>query len=268
MAANRKKVNSPNYRKLPNPPLVEAIFELKWEWPNQGGGIDPNYMSLFGRMYEQLKKEYPHYEQLPTASMPYELTNHIVQHRFRKEEDKWPLVQLGRGIVVINDVTQYYWEDFSKRIAEVLGILFKFHEDANIEPNINNLALRYIDSVEFEYEKGNIHDFLKDNLKLKIEFDEELFEETGVHNIPFGIDLNFSLLSTLPVGALRLRFKRGTGERINELIWETIVESRKEHVPNEKEGIIEWVENAHKLTHEWFIRTTKGELLSKFTKED
>lgn len=262
----RERVNSTDYPPLPNPPLVEAIFELKWEWPNQGGGIDPNYMSLFGRMYEQLKKEYPHYEQLPTASMPYELANHIVQHRFRKEEDKWPLVQLGRGIVVINDVTQYVWDDFEKRICQILEILFKFHSDTKTDFQIESLMLRYIDSVGVDYTQVNILDFLRGNLKLDAKFDQELFKDTGVKEVPFGVDLNFSLPSEFPLGALHLRFRRGLGDRINELMWETIVQSRGEHVPTGKKGIIEWAKSAHALTHKWFFKAIEGELRERFEK--
>ncbi|MCX6750116.1 MAG: hypothetical protein NTZ83_01545 [Candidatus Pacearchaeota archaeon] len=46
---------------LKNKPLVEAIFELRWQLKEiqPGVKVDPNYKMLIGRVYERLKEEYP-----------------------------------------------------------------------------------------------------------------------------------------------------------------------------------------------------------------
>jgi len=96
---------------LKNSPLIEVIFEMRWELveiaPMQL--IDPNYKLMLGQLFERLKDTYPYYEQLPASSIPDEAATYIVQHRFRKDKDKWPLVQVGPGIVTLNNVEQYSW---------------------------------------------------------------------------------------------------------------------------------------------------------------
>lgn len=80
---------------LKNKPLVEAIFELRWDLqePVPGIKIDPHYKLLIGRLYDKLNDEYPYHEQLPIAAMPDEILGHVVQHRFRRNKDEWPLIQ-------------------------------------------------------------------------------------------------------------------------------------------------------------------------------
>lgn len=82
---------------LKNKPLVEAIFELRWnlQEPSPGMRVDPHYKLLIGRLYDKLNDEYPFHEQLPTATMPDEIAGYVVRHRFRKDKDKWPLIQIG-----------------------------------------------------------------------------------------------------------------------------------------------------------------------------
>jgi uncharacterized protein (TIGR04255 family) len=80
---------------LKNKPLVEAIFEIRWELEKSNLGlIDPNYKLIIGRIYDKLKAEYPYYEQLPTANIPDGIAEYITQHRFRTAENSWPLIQI------------------------------------------------------------------------------------------------------------------------------------------------------------------------------
>lgn len=46
---------------LKNKPLVEAIFELRWELKEQESRmkIDPHYKILVGRIYDKVSNEYP-----------------------------------------------------------------------------------------------------------------------------------------------------------------------------------------------------------------
>ena len=148
---------------LKNKPLVEAIFEIRWELqePAPGMKIDPHYKILIGRIYDRVKDEYPFHEPLPTSTMPDEIAGYVVQHRFRTDKDKWPLIQIGPGIITLNDTEGYVWEDFEKRIHKVLDVLFEAYPEVNNNLRINWLLLRYIDSVDFDYEENNIFSFLR-----------------------------------------------------------------------------------------------------------
>jgi len=251
---------------LKNKPLVEAIFELRWELQDQAPGmkIDPHYKILVGRIYDRVSSEYSFHEQLPTVTLPDEISGYVIQHRFRKGKDKWPLIQIGPGIITLNDTDGYMWEDFEKRISHVLDTLFEAYPDSGNNLKVNGLLLRYIDSVDFDYEREGIFDFLKEKIKIKIEMHEKLFEDSGVSKSPLVFDLRFSFPSTMPRGAVHLRFVRGKRKDADALIWETMVQSSGEDAPNAKDGITGWVEKAHDLTDDWFFKMIEGELQRRF----
>ena len=251
---------------LKNKPLVEAIFEIRWELqePSPGMKIDPHYKILIGRIYDRVKDEYPFHEQLPTATMPDEIAGYVVQHRFRKNKDKWPLIQVGPGIITLNDTEGYIWEDFEKRIQHVLDVLFEAYPEADRNLRINWLLLRYIDSIDFDYEKDDIFSFLNETLKINISIYKELFRETGVSKLPLGFDLRFSFPAKKPKGAVHLRFVRSKRKNVEALIWETHVQSVGEDAPKIKDQISGWVTEAHTVTDDWFFKMIEGELLRRF----
>ena len=53
-------------KKLKNAPLIEAIFELRWELSKKPDGrqFDPHHKILLGIIYEKVKDDYPFHEQL------------------------------------------------------------------------------------------------------------------------------------------------------------------------------------------------------------
>jgi uncharacterized protein (TIGR04255 family) len=150
---------------LENKPLVEVLFELQWELqePAPEMKIDPHYKLLVGRIYDRVKDEYPFHEQLPTATIPDEIAGHVVQHRFRKDKNKWPLIQVGPGIITLNDTDGYIWENFERRISHVLDTFFEAYPLSEEKIIINKSLLRYIDAVKFDYEKENIFTFFMKN---------------------------------------------------------------------------------------------------------
>jgi len=251
---------------LKHKPLVEAIFELRWdlEEPAPGMKIDPHYKLLIGRLYDKLNDEYPSHEQLPTATMPDEIAGYIVQHRFRKDKDKWPLIQIGPGIITVNDTEEYTWEDFERRIIEAVNILFEVYPESKNNLKVNRLLLRYIDGIAFDFEKDDIFTFLKEQLKTKVNLYQKLFEDARVEKFPLGLDFRFSFASTEPKGAIHLRFVRGKQKESDALIWETLVESVSGDVPKVQNEIADWVKEAHNLTDDWFFKLIEGELLRRF----
>ncbi len=244
--------------KLKNKPLVEAIFELRWDIEKPS---DPYYKLIIGRFYDKIISEYPYYEQLPTASFPEDMMTRVVQHRFRKTENGWPIVQLGPGVITLNDTDSYNWTDFEKRAQNLLEIFYKTY------PNLDNLKitglqLRYIDSIDFNYNE-NVFKFLKKHMKLSLNIEESLFKDTNVKNLPIGFDFRSSFLTKKPKGILKLKFARGKKFEKDVLIWETIVESSGKDTPN-RDNIKLWIKEAHNLTYRWFIKTIEGELLERF----
>jgi len=252
-------------KNLKNKPLVEAIFELRWELQGEQPGMkkDPHYRILVGSIYNRFKDEYPFHEQLPTATIPDEIAGYIVQHRFREGEDKWPLIQIGPGVITLNDTEKYVWEDFEKRIASVIDTLFETYPEP-VNFRVSGLLLRYIDAIDFDYEKEHVFNFLKENMKIHVELEQKLFEGTGVDKLPLGFDLRFSFPSTEPNGTMHLKFARGKRKEVDALIWEIAVQLTGIDTPKVKEEIIAWVAQAHSLSRDWFFKTIEGELLRRF----
>ncbi|MFC1713937.1 TIGR04255 family protein [Candidatus Poribacteria bacterium] len=254
---------------LKNKPLVEAIFELRWELYEQlptGEKVDPYYKVLFGGIYNKLRDVYRFVEPLPAADIPERFSGHIVQHRFRGT-DSWPLIQIGPGVVTLNETEGYVWEDFRRRALELTEVLFDVYPKPE-RLKINKAMLRYIDGIEFDYEQADIFAFLKEQMKTELILYQKLFENTGAGKIPEAFDMHFSFPSTSPGGVVLLRIAKGTrekdGAKVDALIWETIVDSSDENSPTNKEMFSEWIDQAHELTDDWFFKIIEGELERRF----
>lgn len=251
---------------LKNKPLIEAIFELRWELKEIPPGlkIDPHYKLLIGRLYDRMNKDYPYYEELATATMPDGLAEHVVQHRFRKSKDGWPLVQLGPGIITLNDTDSYVWEDFGRRIGQTVRSLFQAYPDSSDNLKVNRIMLRYIDAVDYDFGKDYIFDFLRNKLKTELVLSSNLFRDTGVSESPLALDMRFAFSSTKPKGVIRLRFVRGQRKNIDALIWETMVESSPDDAFKNQSDISNWIKKAHELTDDWFFKLIEGDLQRRF----
>lgn len=253
------------HKELKNKPLVEAIFEIKWALVQKQPGIkiDQHYKILLGRFYDKVSDEYAVHEQLPAAEIPDEFIAHTVQHRFRVAKDDWPLIQLGPGIMTINDTKKYTWPDFKERSLIAFNRLYESYprkEDLKIE----RLLLRYIDAIDFEPSSNNILDFLKEKMRVDMSLPEELFG-SEISKTPNLFNLNISFQCSAPKGILSLRFATGRREGRSALIWETLVQSEGIDLPSMPYEFEQWIDSAHKRTHDCFFTLIEGELERRFT---
>jgi uncharacterized protein (TIGR04255 family) len=256
---------------LSSPPLIEAIFELKWRLTeDQDKRWDPNYRLLVGAMWDRLHKEYRHHEPLPAAQFPDELAAYQVQHRFRETESGWPLVQIGPGILSLNATTGYSWHDFKQRTQRVLEAIASSYEtmkhtsgeQADFEPS--GLSLRYINSVPFEFDNDDALDFIANNMKAKFSIDEAVLGAAGVEQPCLGLDARLVYaLKSLP-GVLQARFSRAQRDGTDSILWEIQAQSLGSDVPGELNGVHTWLEQAHQSIHKWFFEMIKGRLKERF----
>ena len=70
--------------KLPNAPLLEVIFEIKWDITNKSDIAKFQY--LHGDLYSNLKDKYFYRESLLPSEVPFEMVKGMPVYRFRKEE--------------------------------------------------------------------------------------------------------------------------------------------------------------------------------------
>lgn len=254
---------------LKNKPLVEVILELRWVLPKTTGpGLqsDPHYRLLLGRFSERIQKEYPFYEPLPTAEIPDGMVEHTVQHRFRVADNNWPLVQIGPGIITVNDTKGYTWTGFQKRCETVVSHLFEAYPDRS-KLKVQNLTLRYIDAVAFDFNKNDIFNFLEDKLKTKISLPNNLFEGTNIKCNPSNFSWQASFFHEKPGGLITLRFATGKHGQEPSIIWETLIQSTEGHIPKLPDKFSSWLDDAHSITDDWFFKLIEGELERRFSGE-
>jgi len=255
--------------KLNHAPLVETIFEIKWELPESHPSnplikYDSKYNLLVGILSEKLKSDYPHYERLMQASMPEEMAGYIVQHRFRTAENKWPLVQVGPGIITLNETERYdYQNDFRDRIQNLTSSFFISYPDRK-KLNIKELTLRYIDAIEFDFEKENALDFIREKMKININIPDSLFDKTNVRNFPLGYILNMTFPYSDKKSRAIIQIGTGNSANKNAIVWNTTISTMSEEKINDESAIIAWVDDAHTLSREWFYKLCEGELLESF----
>lgn len=236
--------------KLPHAPLIEVIFELRWTTQNQKLLLENQY--LHGDLYPRLRKKYPFRETIQT--LPPELFLQAPTHRFRTEQGGYPLVQVGPGILTVNTTDQtYFWNDYEKRILEVIENLqevFPLNRLDNI-----TLVLQYIDLLKFEFDKNDIGSFLKENLN--IELKQNFFQESNPRNI------NLSLNFETKLGVLSVNIGRGKDlSGFDGIAIHTNLSSVG--IAPDPDKIKAWLSEAHELCSSSFKKMTNGNLYDSF----
>ena len=252
---------------LANKPLVEAILEFKWKLssPNHPGvEEDPHYRLLLGRFSEKVENDYPFHEPLPTTQIPDAMVAHMAQHRFRTSEEGWPLIQVGPGLMTVNETSGYTWDDFKKRCNSAVKSLLSSHPTKK-EFEIQELTLRYINAVDVDFSKESVFGFLQDKMQTSISLPNSLFDNGQVKSSPTTFNWQASFPTDDPSGNVTLRFAIGRHKGKPALIWETLAQATHEHIPAIPAGFPEWLEKAHDLTDDWFFKLIEGKLKERFS---
>jgi len=259
----------PEREDLPNKPLVEAIFELQWALSSgqEQGDIDPGFRILLGRLYDRVRGDYPFLENLPQAQFPEELTGRLVRHRFRVAKDSWPLVQVGPGVLSVNETQEYAWSDFCPRLIQAVKALLESYPTDIHQLKITQVALRYLDAIPFE-EETPLLQFLKEYLHTTIEIDRRLFQDFQTANSPTGLSLNLVYkLPDLP-GAIATSFAVGMRANQPSIIWDTQVLARGDDAPQTAEEYESWLIRAHDISGRWFRTLSRGKLYESFRSKE
>ena len=133
-----------------NAPLVEVIAEVHWALkelqtaPNSK--IDP-YYDLFREQFLHYVSERGliNQQELVPSIVPPELFPNQPQLRIRKRTVRWPLAQVGPGILTANIVPPYNgWSEFSPFLGMLVDGLFQSYPMATKTLRVEKLHLRYI----------------------------------------------------------------------------------------------------------------------------
>lgn len=253
-------------RMLKNKPLVEAILEVRWALeagPAPEMKRDPHYKFLLGKLFDSIKKEYPHHEELPTAALPEELMLYMVHHRFRPKPDGWPLLQVGPGVFTVNETHAYKWENFERRINEAIPKLVAAHPQPEAL-KFDTLMLRFINAVPLDFSKVDALKFLSEKMGTTISLPGSIFDDGIVTGSPTEILSQLVFPCTKPRGVLLFKFNSGRKHESPALIFQIWFVSRGEHTPPMPTGFSEWADAAHAIIERSFFQLIAGDLEKEF----
>lgn len=248
---------------LPRKPLTEALFELRWKLVGDGPRppVDPHYKLLVGSLYDKVRTSYPHHEQLPAATVPDEFIPYVIQHRFRASDGGYPLIQVGPGVFAANDTDGYSWSAFRPRVLEAVQILRNTYA-GQLEPQ--SLLLRYINAVPFDAMQGDVLTYLRENLKVSLDYPQKLFSQQPVEQRPDSLAMQSTHQLTDPAGTITLKFATGEVSSAPQLLWEIQVQSAGDDVPDLEHDLEKWLDRAHAVARAWFFTLIEGKLEMEF----
>jgi len=254
-------------RVLKNKPLVEAILEVRWALeagPTPDMKRDPYYKFLLGKLFESVKKEYPHHEELPAAIAPEDLTPFMVHHRFRAKPDGWPLLQVGPGVFTVNETEAYQWVTFERCINDAIPKLVAAHPEPEAL-KFDTIILRFINAIPLDFARVNVLTFLSEQMRTNCSLPSSIFEGGVVSGSPVEISNQIVFPCTKPRGVLLFKFHSGKKREAPALIFQISFVSRGDHVPTMPTGFNEWAEAAHAIVETSFFQLIAGDLEKEFS---
>ena len=258
----------PSPRPLRSKPLVEAVFELHWqlETKEDETEVDPGFRILLGRFFDRVKGTYPAFVDLPVAQIPEAMVPRVVRHQFRAVKDGWPLVQLGPGILSLNETAEYQWESFRSLLKRALSDLFSSYPTEVHIFKPTRIILRYINAISsgFIDSQPPVLNFLRDQLHTRIEVEPKLFESPESPEMA-RLQLAYPLLKPRASGRLALAY--GITSDPSSFLLEISIDSAKNAVPDSENGMMQWLDDAHDVVDKWFFGLIRGDLLTRFEDE-
>lgn len=238
--------------KLPNAPLQEVIFELRWKINNK---LDlENFQFISSDIYSALKTKYPFRKSINSQEIPLEVLINAPVFRYRLAENDYPLIQIGPGVLTYNSNDEkYFWENTLVDIEELLRVFESSNPEGETKEYLTNLI--YIDFFAFNYSDSNILEFVHKNLNLTV--NQNYIDQS---NVPSNFGLNLDYIVDLGTTSINLR--RGKQNDQEGLVVQTRIAGKHQRL-NVVE-IISWLNNAHDFCSDLFKKMTKGDLYDSF----
>jgi uncharacterized protein (TIGR04255 family) len=164
---------------LERPPLVEALFELRFQ-PNLAYGLLP------GQMLDLLRNAFPTAIELNAANLPVDLPSNIqfppiVRHRF-SSEDGHRMFQLGSGVLSVNHTAYERFAGLREDVERVLTALLEIGAVGRFQ----RLGLRYINRIEVDQRARETFVSARDTLPPVLA--ERIRQRRLIYSVSFGND--------------------------------------------------------------------------------
>ncbi len=245
--------------KLPNAPLQEVVFEVRWQLQPDDSGkqlIDSEYAFALGKFEASIAGDFPHRTSKFPDEVPHQLLNYQTVHQFWRGEGEWPVVQIGPGIMSVNDTDKNY--DWQKTYLPLVKLALSALMKSYHQLNFISASLRYIDVVRVaDYGFDTWEAFVRQNINFSF---ENRFDPKGKLTA-FQFNQSFEQNKT---GLTNVNFSSGkNGKEEDVFIFQTAVVQNKKM--NEKE-VIDWLQDAHNYTSSLFKDICKDEFYNSFTR--
>jgi len=258
-------------KRLRKAPLIEALLEVRWGLRTEQPAlppVDPAYPIIAGLLYDRVKKEYPHKEELPQSRFPPDILQYSVTHRFRVGAEQWPLVQIGPGLASINFTQPYSWRKFKPSAMRFLGHLTEAYKvAADTQLKIQRAMLRYINAIDLQSEDTDVLSFLAANMHTSI--DLPLPRAATAEGVASPRSLNFEIAYFVPKigGDVSLSISTGKKHTQRVLFCDLIAVSTGDNLV-ESSRFSRWLTDAHSVLEGWFFALIRGDLYKRFLGEE
>ena len=255
--------------RLPSAPLLEVVFELRWQVHSTGDvfGYDPGF-AAFSKSFEQAMNA-SGYKAHERVASPGPSFVHRIVNRYRKQEP-FPLVQIGHGIFACNVSTEYEWTDFRKMIAQGVQDVLKCYPHTAVTPLVPSLfELRYVDVFNEELVGDQSwQNFLAKCSKMKFTTLPYLESVTvpGADRVNFGLRQD---LKDADLGHFELQIANGISSGKPSILMTSKVIKAKfgDAAPAlaSLEALVpKWADAAHTVNSEFFKAFVDDALMAKF----
>lgn len=185
-------------RELKNAPLLEVIAEINWKLDGEIDSFDSHWFEFSRAVTNAMTSILPVRESLVQAgvSIPLNVLERSPILRFRSEPDKWPLMQIGQGILTVNGVPPYAgWKPFIEFLELNLRIIADAYPPFR-SFNFTRVQLQYRNAFTQKHGVYNTTEFIRemifDDCKKRF-FLEHLEHLSGQVGYPVNGDSRFLL---------------------------------------------------------------------------
>ena len=265
--------------KLPNAPLVEVVFELRWALRGDKDRLpalraDPGF-ELLAEDFTETATDQGFLVRKDMSPTGIGTLGHSVKYRYlRSEDEPFPLWQIGPGIFACNQATEYEWEEFRELVSNGVRALFSsYPKSKTITIHPVYLELRYIDA--FNKDLLGHYDlirFLSGNTSFSLQLSDFLNSERFSGETA-GL---LRVLKTLRDDKdTQFQLEVGTGEsnQKRSLVASSRVVKHGDpielgvNIRTKIKTIVQWLDIAHEVTSPFFMDFVSPDLMEKFTKE-
>lgn len=260
--------------RLPNAPLAEVVFELRWSLVGDPGlplplHTDPGLLPALSMFTVEAAKL--GFSATRDMSRPQETGGYGIARRFyRSAEKPFPLLQLGPGIFASNQSVEYDFEGFKQQTLEGMDAFLRSYPSLSGYPLMpNQFELRYIDFFDKSLlGTTDLFKFLEQGSTLGVKLPPILQQST------FGGEVSGRLLCSVPVRSQPntvFSFDVGSAKKDKDDVirLETKVVTKPGTTKAAQNSdlvhwVSEWLENAHGLTSPFFKGFVQPKLMEKF----